>query len=144
MVRRNNIMLKRLIPCAVALLALGLWVPHAQAVTIDLSSPQEGGTVHPGDMVEMTVTVTNDWDKKDIIHVFFDLTVEVGGEPMIVGQAKRRLKLEAGETVEETMAVEIPAELPIMEPAVVTIDALAIGRKSQTEDSDTLSLTVEP
>ena len=34
-----------------------------EAVTIDLSSAQEGGVVHPGDTVELTVTVTNDWVK---------------------------------------------------------------------------------
>lgn len=135
---------KNLIAAAVAPLLLLWWATPARAVDIELESPQENTTVHPGDIVEMTVTVTNDTAEKDNIHVTYRLTIEIGGQPIAVGQAKRRMKLEAGETVSETLVVEIPPDLPLPAPADVTIEGTAVGRRSKTTDTDTLSLTVAP
>jgi hypothetical protein len=133
----------KMITAAAAVLLLGLWAGSAQAVEIDLTSPDEGGVICPGDFVEVTATVTNETDKKDIIHVDFDLTVVVGGQPVFTGAAKRRLKLDAGETVSETIGAEVPVT-PLAEEADVMIDATAKGKKSKTEASDSLFMTLDP
>jgi hypothetical protein len=72
------------------------------------------------------------------------LVVEVGGQPLFVGQAKRRMKLAPGETVSETLGAEIPYPLPLPGEGDVTITATADGKRSKTEDSDSLFLTVAP
>lgn len=135
--------MRKTIAAAAVLLALGLWASSAQAVQLDLTSDAEGQDICPGDWVEVTVTVTNETDKKDIVHVDFDLTVEVGGETVFTGAAKRRMKLAAGETVEETIGTEVPVT-PLTEEADVTVDALAKGRKSKTEASDSVYMTLLP
>jgi uncharacterized protein (DUF58 family) len=135
-------MIGKTIAAAAAVLALGLWAMPAQAIDIELSSPDEGATVYPGDEVEMTVSVTNDWTKKDIIHIRFELTADIGGEPVLVGTAKRRIKLPAGETLVETMGAVVP-DLPFTGQAEVTIEGTAVGKKSKDQDTDTLLLTVE-
>jgi len=101
----------------------------AQAVQTELTSPQAGTTVYPGDEVEVTLTLTNETGDKDIVHVYFDLIVEIDGQPVVAGTAKRRMKLAPGETVGE---------------ADVTIAATAKGRKSKTEDSAAVYLVVSP
>jgi hypothetical protein len=140
---RRAVIARTTIVAAAALLALGLWSAPAQAVQIDLTSPSEGGVVAPGDEVEATVIVVNDTDEKDIVHVTFDLTVEIAGQPVYAATAKRRMKLAAGETVVETILVVVP-EVELPAPALATVDALAKGRKSKTEDADSLSVTVIP
>ena len=73
-------MMRKTIAAAAVLLAFGLWASSAQAVELDLTSLDDGQDISPGDWVEMTVTVTNETDTKDIVHIGFDLIVEVGGE----------------------------------------------------------------
>jgi hypothetical protein len=136
-------MIGRWISAAAVVFALGLWAAPADAVQIDISSPQEGQVIEPGDWVEMTVTVTNETDKKDLVIISFDLTFEIGGQPVFTGAAKRRMKLKAGETKEETIGTQVP-ELPLTEEADVTVEATANGRVSKTEDSDILFATVVP
>jgi hypothetical protein len=136
-------MIGKAIAAGAVLFALGMWAAPAQAVEIDLTSPQEGTTVYPGDFVEITATVTNETAKKDIIKIDFDLVVEIGGQPYVAGQAKRRLKLEPGESVSETMGAEIPV-ISLPGEADVTITATANGKISKTQDSDSLFLTVAP
>lgn len=126
-----------------AVVAALLLIPAAQAVTLDLSSPQEGTTVHPGDTVEMTATVTNDTEETDLILLTFTLTVDIPDHPVSVS-GEFRLVLEAGESVSESYGIEIPADLQLPGPATVTIEATATGVDSGTEDSDTLTLTVAP
>jgi uncharacterized protein YfaS (alpha-2-macroglobulin family) len=131
------------ISAVAVVLLLGLWTGSAQAVELDLTSPQEGGVIYPGDWVEVTVTVTNETDDKDIIHIDFDLSVEVGGQTVFTGSAKRRMKLAAGETVQETIGTEVPVT-PLTAEADVTVDATAKGRKSKTEASDSIFMTLMP
>ena len=135
--------MRKTIAAVAVLLAFGLWASSAQAVEIDLTSADEGGVIYPGDWVEVTVTVTNETDKKDIVHIDFDLTVEVAGETVFTGAAKRRMKLAAGETVSETIGTEVPVT-PLTEEADVTVDATAKGRKSKTEASDSIFMTLQP
>ncbi|MCK4659397.1 MAG: hypothetical protein KAV82_07735 [Phycisphaerae bacterium] len=113
-------------------------------ISIDLSSPQEGTTVYPGDIIELTAAVTNDTEVADMIGVDVTLTVEVPGQDPFVHEGSFRLPLEAGETASETFAFEIPSDLPIMEEVAVTIDVFAVAAESGAEASDTLSLTVAP
>jgi hypothetical protein len=134
-------MIGKTITAVAVALALGLWAMPAQAVQIDLWSEDEGATVFPGDEVVMTVTVTNETAKKDIIHITFEMTADIGGEPVLVGTAKRRIKLPAGETLVEEMGAVVP-DLPFTGQADVTIKGTAKGKKSKTEAEDTLLLTV--
>ena len=131
--------MKKTIAAAAVLLAFGLWASSAQAVELDLTSPDEGGVIYPGDWVEVTVSVTNETDD----HIDFDLIVDVGGETVFTGSAKRRMKLAPGETVEETIGTEVPVT-PLTEEADVTVDATAKGRKSKTEASDSVYMTLLP
>ena len=131
------------ISAAAVVLLLGLWTASAQAVELDLTSLDEGGVIRPGDWVEVTVTVTNETDDKDIIHIDFDLSVEVGGQTVFTGSAKRRMKLAAGETVSETIGTEVPVT-PLTVEADVTVDATAKGRRSKTEASDSIFMTLMP
>ena len=135
--------MRKTIATVAVLLAFGLWASSAQAVEFDLTSEAEGQDICPGDWVMVTVSVTNETDKKDIVHVDFDLTVEVAGETVFTGSAKRRMKLAAGETVEETIGTEVPVT-PLTEEADVTVDATAKGRKSKTEASDSVYMTLLP
>jgi hypothetical protein len=131
------------ITAAAAVLLLGLWAASAQAVEIDLYSDADGGFIEVGDWVVVEVTVTNETDKKDIVHVDFDLIVEVGGETVFTGSAKRRMKLGAGDTIIEEIGTEVPVT-PLTEAAAVTVDATAKGRKSKTEASDSVHMTLLP
>lgn len=136
-------MIARSIAAPAVVFALALWAAPAQAVQIDLFSLDEGATLHPGDEVEAIVAVTNETAKKDIIHITFELTAEVGGAPVLVGTAKRRLKLAAGETVVETIGAVVP-DVPLTGEADVTVEATAKGRKSKTEASDAIFFIVAP
>jgi hypothetical protein len=137
-------MMGKTISAAAVILCLGLWVSSAQAVGLDLTSEAEGQDICPGDWVEVTVEVTNDdLTKKDIVHVDFDLTVEVGGETVFTGSAKRRLKLAPNTTERETIGMEVP-ETPLTEEADVTIDATAKGRRTKSEGTDSLFMTLLP
>ena len=119
----------------------------AQAVTVDLSSPQEGAVLSPGDSVEVTLTVTNDTADKDIVFVFLSLVVDADGQPIVLGEARPlRLKLEAGEAVTKTIAATIPDMfMPQLQAGSydVTINAFADGKKSKTTDEDMLLFTLE-
>ncbi len=134
-------MIRRLIPITAA--ALLLLTPLAQAVTIDLSSPQEGTTVYPGDTVSMTASITNDTDAPDMILVTVSLTADVPGDPVSF-EGSFRLPLDAGETAEQTLEFDVPADLQVPAEIPVTITATAVGQESGTEDSDSLSLTLAP
>jgi hypothetical protein len=134
-------MIGRSIAAAAVVLALGFWAAPAGAVGIELASDSEGATVYPGEAVEMTVTVSNETAKKDIIHITFELIADIGGEPVLVGTAKRRLKLPAGGSVTEMMGAVVP-DLPFTGEADVTIEAVAVGKKSKTQASDVILLTV--
>jgi len=120
----------------------------AKAVTIDLSSPQEGDVLGPGDTVELTLTVTNDTPKKDIVFVWFTMTLEVEGleEPIVLGKARPlRLKLDPDESITKTLAATIPEFLPDLPFGLidVTIEATAEGKKSKTTDTDSVYFTLD-
>lgn len=133
-------MLKKMMYAAILCSVFAVGATTAQAVTIDLSSPQEGTTVYPGDMVELTVEVTNDWDKRDIVHV--ELTITIGDR--YAAKGRLRMRMAPGEVITQTISAVIPEQLPVTEPMPVTLEAVAIGRRSKTEDSDTISLTLAP
>jgi hypothetical protein len=136
-------MIRRSITGAAVVLSMWLLATTAQAVQTELTSPQAGTTVYPGDEVEVTLTLTNETGDKDIVHVYFDLIVEIDGQPVVAGTAKRRMKLAPGETVSETILGVVP-EVPLTGEADVTIAATAKGRKSKTEDSAAVYLVVSP
>jgi hypothetical protein len=115
----------------------------AQAVTVELSSPQEGTEVQPGATVEMTVTVTNDAAIKDCVAVSLKLVAE-GIQHPVVAKGWLRLKLEPGETVTRTIALVVPAALKLPGPVPATLQADASGNKTQTEATDSVSLTLVP
>ena len=115
----------------------------AQAVTVDLSSPQEGTEVQPGATVEMTVTVTNDAAIKDCVVVTLKLVTE-GIQHPVVAKGWIRLKLEPGETATRTIALTVPDTLELAGPVPATIEAAASGKKTATSAVDSVSLTLVP
>ena len=115
----------------------------AQAVTVDLASPQEGTEVQPGATVEMTVTVTNDAAIKDCVVVTLKLVAD-GIQHPVVAKGWIRLKLEPGESATRTIALVVPADLKLSAAVPATIEATASGKKTQTEATDSVSLTLVP
>ena len=119
---------------------------NAKAVDIILDSPQNGGTVGPGDTVELTLTVKNDQDTADLILVSFCMMIDTGERVITLGRGRPlRLKLEPGETLTKTVAATIPADLPPLPigPLDITIQAAAKGVKTGTEDSDSVFFTLD-
>lgn len=138
----------------VCVLSLSL-VSTVSAVTVDLSSPQEGTTVAPGDTVELTLTVTNDSEEVEFVIAFMD--VEVGdrvsgdgipepGPGNIPGISHKpiRIKLAPGEstTIDYELVLPDYSNLPTGTYAF-TISIEANGLLSKTESSDTLEFFLE-
>ena len=113
----------------------------AKGVTIDLSSPQDGGVLYPGDTAEVTITVTNDTPKRD--HILVTLKVIADGA-VVMDLGKTRLKLKSGEVWSQTINVTVPPDEPITEPVVATLVGVAASRRAHTEVSDSVSATVMP
>jgi len=128
---------------SVVLGSILLFSAAAQAVTVDLSSPQEGTEVQPGATVEMTVTVTNDAAIKDCVVVTLKLVAE-GIQHPVVAKGWIRLKLEPGETATRTIALTVPDALELAGPVPATIEAAASGKKTATSAVDSVSLTLVP
>ncbi len=116
----------------------------AQAVTVDISSPQEGTEVQPGAAVEMTVTVTNDAEIKDCVVVTLKLVVEGIQHPVAAKGWIRLKQLAPGESVTRTIELTVPANLELEGPTPATIEATASGKKTGATASDSLSLTLVP
>lgn len=136
-------MTRRLTYSIVLGLVLLFGTAAAQAVTIDLSSPQEGMEVQPGAIVEMTVVVTNDAEIKDCIVVTLKLVVE-GIQHPVVAKGWIRLKLQPGESVTRTIELTVPADLELEGPTPATTEATASGKKTETSATDSVSLTLVP
>ena len=66
--------MKAVIGLFVCVLSLCL-VPAVSAVTVDLSSPQEGTALAPGDTLELALTVTNDSNAPDLVVLVMDVQV---------------------------------------------------------------------
>lgn len=146
--------MKTVIGLFVCVLSLSL-VSTVSAVTVDLSSPQEGTTVAPGDTVELTLTVTNDSEAVEFVIAFMD--VEVGdrvsgdgipepGPGNIPGISHKpiRIKLAPGESTTIDYELVLPAysNLPAGTYAF-TISIEANGLLSKTESSDTVEFFLE-
>lgn len=116
----------------------------AQAVTVDLSSPQEGMEVQPGATVEMTVVVTNDAEIKDCIVVTLKLVVEGIQHPVVAKGWIRLKQLQPGESVTRTIELTVPADLELEGPTPAAIEATASGKKTETSATDSVSLTLVP
>jgi len=141
--------MKTAIGLFVCVLSLSL-VSTVSAVTVDLSSPQEGTTVAPGDMVELSLDIANDSEAFELVIAFMD--VEVGdrisgdgipepGPGNIPGISHKpiRIKLAPGESTTIDFELVLPdyAKLPVGTYAF-TISVEASGLISQTDAGDTL------
>ncbi len=131
---------------------LAAFVPSVSAVTVDLSSPQEGTTLAPGDSLEVALTVTNDSDAVDTVVVVLDVQVneKVPGDGIpvpapgnIPGISHKpiRIKLAPGQSVTRNFELVLPdyTNLPPGDYNM-TIIADASGLLSKTEASDSVSL----
>src|SRR5436189_1377523 len=100
--------------CAGALgCVLAFGATTASAVTLDITSPQAGTVLHPGDTIDVTVTVTNDTDKPDIIGLVLRHTLTVNGHTFLLGTANRvRFRLGAGQSVSNTLEFTVPTSFP--------------------------------
>ena len=118
--------------------AMGATTAQAVDLTLELNATE----FHPGDWVEVTVTVENDTAKKDIVHVTFSATAV--GYP-VTGVARMRMKMAPGEVVVETIAMQVPTDLPPLPgPVEVTLTGVATGKKSKTNDTESVTGTLIP
>jgi uncharacterized protein YfaS (alpha-2-macroglobulin family) len=135
--------MRKIVYCLVALAVVGIGASTVQAVAIDLSSPQEGTVLHPGDTVSLTVTVTNNSSRRDLITVTGTAAVSGITVPGPLTYSIQ-LNLKAGEVYTQTFSGTIPADYQLGNPVSVTLTAVAVGKKSGTTASDSVSATVEP
>ena len=143
--------MKVVIGLFVCVLSLCL-VPAVSAVTVDLSSPQEGTALAPGDTLELALTVTNDSNAPDLVVLVMDVQVGAGvsgdgvpepapGNIPGISHKPIRIKLGPGQSVTKSLELILPAykQLPAGEYAI-TISVEANGLLSQTQASDTIAL----
>ncbi len=138
--------MKTLTGLFVCMLLAGL-VPAASAVTVDLSSPQEGATLAPGDTLELALTVANDSTWLDLAIVMMDVEVTTtdpnapapGNIPGI-SHKPVRIWLAPGKSVTRDLELVLPdyKKLPAGEYAV-TISVEVLGVISQTQAGDSVS-----
>lgn len=138
----------------VCVLAMGL-VPSASAVTVELSSPQAGETLEPGDTLEITLTVTNDTDEPDQVVSVLDSQVTVKnpgdgipdpgpGNIRDISHKPIRIKLGPGESVTRHIRLVLPdySQLPAGEYAA-TVSVESDGQYSRTTAGDSFSFTLK-
>ncbi len=132
-------------------------VPAVSAVTVDLSSEQEGTTLAPGDALALSLAVTNDSEGLELVVAVMDVEVGDGvpgdgvpnpapGNIPGISHKPIRIKLGPGESVEKIFELILPdyKQLPAGEYAF-TISVVVKGLVSQTEASDTVAfLLVKP
>jgi hypothetical protein len=129
----------RLFACVVSMSL----VPAVSAITVDLSSPQEGAILAPGDTLELALTVGNDSEGVDLAVLIMDVEVG-GGEPGNIPGINHkpiRIKIGPGQSVTKNLELVLPAykQLPPGEYAI-TISVEAKGLLSQTEATDAIAL----
>ncbi|NIP27568.1 MAG: hypothetical protein GWN67_23595 [Phycisphaerae bacterium] len=117
----------------------------AQAVVIDMNSPQDGLTVGRGDTIQMTVKLTNDTDIKDVVNVRFRMTLTGDDKSIVLQGRPMRLRMEPGQELEWTVETTIPEFLPPLPtgPIDIVIIGRAEGLKSGTESNDTVSFILD-
>lgn len=146
--------MKTVMGVLVCMFLMGL-VPTVSALTVDLSSPQEGVTLAPGDALELVLAVANDTEDLELAVAVLDVQVneKVPGdcipEPApgnIPGISHKpiRVKLGPGESVEKIFELILPAykQLPAGE-YYFTISVAAKGLISGSEASDSITLVME-
>lgn len=116
----------------------------AQAVTIDLSSPQAGEAIQWGDTVDLTVEIANETAVRDVVTVRFETMAIVKGKPTMLARPKNmRLKLRAGEVNTRTIQVTIPTRLPEGTTGIM-IRATALGLQTETSSTSSVAFTLIP
>lgn len=136
---------------------LGIVAPGVLAVTVDLSSEQEGTTLAPGDALDVALTVGNDSEAIELAVAVMDVQVGDGvsgdGIPQVapgnipgISHKPIRIKVGPGESITKIFELILPdyKKLPAGEYAF-TISVVVKGLISQTEATDTLAfLMVKP
>ena len=116
----------------------------AQAVTIELSSPQAGEAIQWGDTVDLTVTITNETDIRDVVTIRLDTIAIVKGKPTVLARSRTmRLKLPPGEVQTKTTQLTMPNRLPEGTTGII-IRASALGLQTETSSTSTVAFTVIP
>jgi hypothetical protein len=134
--------MKAVIGLFVCVLSLCL-VPAVSAVTVDLSSPQEGTALAPGDTLELALTVTNDSNAPDLVVLVLDVQVGDGEPGNIPGISHKpiRIKLGPGQSVTKNLELVLPDYKKLLSGEyAITLSVEANGLLSQTQASDTIAL----
>jgi len=144
--------MKTVMGVLVGMFLMGL-VPAVSALTVDLSSPQEGVTLAPGDALELALSVANDTEDLELAVAVLDVQVDkVPGDGVpepapsnIPGISHKpiRIKLGPGESVEKIFELILPAykQLPAGEYSF-TINVAAKGLISGSEAADSITLVM--
>lgn len=135
--------MKKVMLLAVCLFVLA-FVSKASAISVDLSSPQEGVTLAPGDSLELGLTVTNDSDAPELAVMRMDVVGKgsIGNIPGI-SHKPIRLILAPGESVTKVFELVFPDYklLPAGE-YIIDIEVIAYGRVTGTEATDSITLVL--
>lgn len=135
--------MKRVMFMAVCLFVLA-FVSEVSAITVDLSSPQEGVTLAPGDSLELDLTVTNDSDALELAVLRMDIVGKgsIGNIPGI-SHKPIRLILAPGESVTKVFELVFP-DYKLLPPGeyIIDIAVIAYGRVTETEATDTITLVL--
>lgn len=133
----------RLTIALAACLAFAAVSSTASAVTVELSSPQEGATLSLGDTLTLTMTVTNDAAVPD--RVVARVSVDIGGTILgCQGTGALQANLAPGESASKTVTLTIPKCLVITGPVPGTASVEAISRQTGAVATDSLGFTVAP
>ena len=134
--------MKTVIGLFVCVLLAGM-VPAVSAVTVDISSPQEGGILAPGDTIELAVTVTNDSESADIAVLTLDVLAGDGEPGNIPGINHKpiRIRLAPGESKSINLELVLPEYKKLPSGSYdISISASVKGLISGTQASDSVSL----
>lgn len=130
------------------LLAVGLGLmmtPMVSAVAVDLSSPQDGTSLHPADTLELTLSVSNDGEAPDQVIMIMDAEVAAGGPNNIRGINHKplRVELEAGAVVTESWELVLPYYRDLTPGSyAVTISVQVFSTATGEETSDCITFTL--
>ena len=124
-------------------LVLAIASGSAAAVSVELSSPDAGQTLAPGDTLTLTVVVTNDTSASD--RVVAKTSVVIGDATLgCQGQGALQASIAPGESATKTLILTIPKSLVLLGPVTGTAEVVATSRRTGAVASDSLEFTVAP
>jgi hypothetical protein len=117
----------------------------AQAVVIDMNSPQDGQTLRRGDDIQLGLTLENETEVRDVVFVKFKMIISSDDQAIVLQGRPLRVRMDAGQVLEWEIEAQIPEFLPPLPagPISIIIEARAEGTKSGTESNSSVSYILD-